>query len=61
MDEALIIMQNWCKTRELMINPEKTPAMVFTRKYKPEQIEPLKLWGKAINYISSVPRSTSGS
>ena len=38
--------------RELMINPEKTSAMILIRKFKPGSIEPLKLWGKEINYNS---------
>jgi len=29
-------------------------GMIFTRKYKPEPIEPLKLWGKEITYANSV-------
>jgi len=37
-----------------MVNPSKTTAMIFIRKYKPEPIEPLKLWGKEITYASSV-------
>ncbi|XP_018396943.1 PREDICTED: uncharacterized protein LOC108775154 [Cyphomyrmex costatus] len=54
MDEALAIVQNWCRTRGLMVNPTKTSAMIFTRKYKPEPIETLRLWGKEINYVNSV-------
>jgi len=27
-----------------MINPFKTTTMIFIKKYKPEIIEPLKLW-----------------
>jgi len=28
--------------------------MIFTRKYKPGPIKPLKLWGKEITYANSV-------
>jgi len=34
--------------------PTKTTAMIFTRKYKPEPIGPLKLWGKEITCANSV-------
>ena len=36
-----------------MINPEKT-SMIFTKKFKPGPIEPLKLWDKEINYTNSM-------
>jgi len=53
MDEALRITQD-CIAVGLMVNPSKTTAMIFTRKYKPEPIGPLKLWGKEITYTNSV-------
>ncbi|XP_071572363.1 uncharacterized protein [Temnothorax nylanderi] len=37
-----------------MVNPSKTNIMIFTRKYKPEPIEPFKLWGKVIPFTTSV-------
>jgi len=54
MNEALSILQDWCIAKGLTVNSSKTTAMIFTRKYKPEPIEPLKLWGKEITYASSV-------
>jgi len=54
MDIALRIIQNWCIAVGLTVNPSKTAAMIFTRKYKPEPIGLLKLWGKEIAYTSSV-------
>lgn len=36
------------------MNPCKTNIMVFTKKYKPELIEPLKFWGKKLNFSSSM-------
>jgi len=33
----------WCKIKDPTVNPFKTKTMIFTRKYKPEAIEPLKL------------------
>ncbi|XP_011686394.1 PREDICTED: uncharacterized protein LOC105449095 [Wasmannia auropunctata] len=53
MDEALRIIQNWCRAKDLMVNPSKTTTVIFTRKYKPERIEPLKLWGVSISYSGS--------
>jgi len=42
-DDVLEIIQNWCRNKGL-INPTKTTAMIFTRKYKSAKpIEPLKL------------------
>lgn len=54
MMEALKIVQGWCLAKGLTINLNKTAAMVFTKKYKPESIEPFKLWGQDIHYTTSV-------
>jgi len=54
MDKALKIIQSWCQAKGLTVNPSKTEAMIFTRKYKPEPIGPLRLWGKELPYTSSV-------
>ncbi|XP_071577346.1 uncharacterized protein [Temnothorax nylanderi] len=53
-NDALKIVQKWCEAKGLMVNPSKTSIMVFTRKYKPEPIEPFKLWGKVIPFTTSV-------
>ncbi|XP_020298660.1 uncharacterized protein LOC109862902 [Pseudomyrmex gracilis] len=54
MQKALKIMQDWCQSKELRANPLKTKAMIFTRKYKPEAIEPLRLWREDIEYVQSI-------
>lgn len=54
MDVALRIVQDWCLAKGLTVNPSKTSAMIFTRKYKPDSIEPLMLWNKELVYTSTV-------
>ncbi|KMQ83936.1 reverse transcriptase, partial [Lasius niger] len=49
-----IAIVSWCEAKGLTVNPSKTNILVFTRKYKPEPIEPLKLWGKEIPFTDSV-------
>jgi hypothetical protein len=39
---ALKIVHRWCETKSLPVNPLKTNIMVFTRKYKPEPIQPMR-------------------
>jgi len=46
MINALKIVQRWCKAKGLPANPLKTNIMVFTRKYKPEPTEPMRLGEK---------------
>jgi hypothetical protein len=53
-EKALKIVQNWCQVKGLKVNPLKTETMIFTKKYKPEPIEPLRLWGTEIKYTSQV-------
>lgn len=53
-DRALKIVQDWCLAKGLLVNPSKTSAVIFTRKYKLDSIEPLKLWNYELVYISSV-------
>jgi len=43
MINSLKIVRRWCKTKGLPVNPLKTNIMVFTRKYKPEPTEPMRL------------------
>jgi len=54
MDKALKVIQIWCQAKGLPVNPSKTEAMIFTRKYKSEPVGPLRLWGKELPYTSSV-------
>ncbi|XP_020298245.1 uncharacterized protein LOC109862582 [Pseudomyrmex gracilis] len=42
MKEAHMLTQNWCQSKGLRANPSKTKAMIFTRKYTLEAIEPLR-------------------
>jgi hypothetical protein len=37
-----------------VVNPLKTNIMIFTRKYKPEPTEPLRLQGKEVTFIGTV-------
>lgn len=54
MNEALKIVWKWCMTKGLSVNPNKIAAVVFTRKYKRESIEHLKLWRQEINFSISI-------
>ncbi|XP_020298014.1 uncharacterized protein LOC109862388 [Pseudomyrmex gracilis] len=54
MEKALKITEDWCQLKGLRVNPSKTKAMIFTRKYKSEAIESLRLWHKEIEYVQSV-------
>jgi hypothetical protein len=54
MIDALKLVQSWCETRGLKVNPFKYNVIVFTRKYKPEPVEPLKLGRREITFTNSV-------
>jgi hypothetical protein len=54
MIDALELVQSWCDTKGLKINPLKSNVIVFTRKYKPEPAEPLKLGRSEIAFTNSV-------
>jgi hypothetical protein len=51
---ALKITYKWCKTKELVVNPQKTNIMIFTKKYKPQTIEPLRSEGQDIAFTNTV-------
>jgi len=51
---ALKFIHRWYETNGLTVNPLKTDVMVFTRKYKAEPQEPLRLGGKEIAFTRSV-------
>jgi hypothetical protein len=36
MEHALKMTYRWWKTKGLVVNPQKTNVIIFTRKYKPE-------------------------
>jgi hypothetical protein len=48
MENTLTETHRWCKTKGMVVNPQKTNVMLFIRKYKPEPTEPLRLEGKEI-------------
>jgi hypothetical protein len=54
MEYALKIINRWCKTKGLMVNPQKTNIMIFTKKYKPEISEPLRFEGQEISFTDTV-------
>jgi hypothetical protein len=54
MEHALKMTHRWYKTKGLVVSPLKTSVMVFTRKYKPELVEPLGLEVKEIAFTSTV-------
>jgi hypothetical protein len=51
---ALQIVHRWSETKGLRVNPLKTNIMVFTRKYKPEPKEPLRLMEMKIAFTRLV-------
>jgi retron-type reverse transcriptase len=54
MEYALKIINRWCKTKGLVVNPQKTNIMIFTKKYKPETIETLRFEGQEISFTDTV-------
>jgi hypothetical protein len=54
MEYALKIINRWCKNKGLVVNPQKTNIMIFTKKYKPETIEPLRFEGQEISFTDTV-------
>jgi hypothetical protein len=54
MEYALKIINRWCKTKGLVVNPQKTNIMIFTKKYKPETIETLRFERQEISFTDTV-------
>jgi hypothetical protein len=54
MDHALKMTYRWCKTKGLVVIPQKTNIMIVTKKYEPETIEPLRLEGQEIAFTNTV-------
>jgi hypothetical protein len=54
MQYALKMTYRWCKTKGLVVNPQKTNIMIFTKNYKPETIEPLRFEGQKIAFSNTV-------
>jgi hypothetical protein len=53
-EHALKMTYRWCKTKSLVFNPQKANVRIFTRKYKPEHIKPLRLKGEEIAFTNTV-------
>jgi hypothetical protein len=51
---ALKIINRWCKNKGLVVNLQKTNIMIFTKKYKPETIEPMRFEGQEISFTDTV-------
>ena len=49
-----VMTYRWCKTKGLVVNPQETNVMIFTRKYKPAPIKPLRLKGEEITFTNTV-------
>jgi hypothetical protein len=54
MEHALKITYRWCMTKGLVVNPQKTNIMIFTKKYKRETAEPLRFEGQEIAFTNTV-------
>jgi hypothetical protein len=53
MGHALKMTHRWYKTKGLVVNPQKTNTMIFTKKYKPETIKPLRLERQEIAFTNT--------
>jgi hypothetical protein len=54
MEHTLKMIYRWCKAKGLVVNPQKTNTMIFTKKYKPETIKPLRLERQEIAFTNTV-------
>jgi hypothetical protein len=54
MEHTVKMTYRWVKTKGLVVNPQKTNAMIFTRKFKPKPIEPLRLEGEETPFTNTV-------
>ena len=51
---AVNVIEKWCKTENLSVNPEKVALVIFTKKTKPGNFKKPTLFGKPINYSTTV-------
>ena len=51
---ALKLVKSWCETKGLKVNPLKSNVIIFTRKCKPEPVQPLKIGRREIAFTNSV-------
>ena len=54
MEHALKMICRWCKTKSLVVNLQNTNIIIFTKRYKPETIEPLRLEGQELAFTNTV-------
>ena len=54
MEHTLKMTYRLCKAKRLVVNPQKTNIMIFTKKYKPETIKPLRPERQEIAFTNTV-------
>ncbi len=54
MQESLKVVDSWCKTKGLSVNPEKKEVLLFTRKRKTEGAVRLEYQGVKLNVTKEV-------
>jgi ribonuclease HI len=54
MQSALQLVQHWCDTRQMSVNPGKTELMVFTRKRSLDGLQPVRLRGVELQLKNQV-------
>ena len=48
-------VERWCNARGLSVNPEKKTEMIlFTSKYKPDEVRPIIFYGKELELTNQV-------
>ena len=47
-------IEKWCRDNELSVNPSKTEMVLFTRRYKVEQLKSITLFAKPLQ-LSNIP------
>ena len=48
MQRILNGIEKWCQQKELLINPSKTEMILFTRRYKPDDVKDIRFYGKTL-------------
>jgi len=48
MQRILRGVEDWCRKRDLRVNPSKTEIILFTRKYKPEALRAVTFYGRQL-------------
>jgi len=54
MQRILWGVEEWCKKRDLRVNPIKTVIILFTRKHKPESVRPVTFYSQQLTLASQV-------